>query len=81
MWSKVVTTALLAIALGSVIEAASDPSALRGRGPAALAAKEAKKEAPANNASNSDASKMEKCRALRERHPKRKFYNNRTSGM
>ncbi|AAW43002.1 carboxypeptidase D, putative [Cryptococcus deneoformans JEC21] len=79
MWSKVVTTALLAIALGSVIEAASDPSALRGRGPAALAAKEAKKEAPANNASNSDASKMEKCRALLERHPKRKFYNNRTS--
>ncbi|OXH33210.1 carboxypeptidase D [Cryptococcus neoformans] len=79
MCSKVVSTVLLAFALGSVIEAAREPHGLRGRGPAALAAKEAKIEALANNASNNDASKMEQCRTPKERHPKWRFYNNKTS--
>lgn len=69
MCSKVVSTVLLAFALGSVIEAAREPHGLRGRGPAALAAKEAKIEALANNASNNDASKVEQCRTPKERHP------------
>lgn len=46
MWSKILTTALLVFALGSVVGAARDPLGLRGRRPAVLAAKkEAKREA------------------------------------
>lgn len=78
MWSKVVTVALLAIALGSIIEA-RDFHNLRGRGSPALATnKEAKKEVLTTRQSKT----KDKCHARPERCPEMKrFYNEQTSGM
>lgn len=77
MWSKILTTALLVFALGSVVGAARDPLGLRARRPAVLAAKkEAKREALAG-----EMLRMEESRALVEKHREKKFYNNKTSGM
>ncbi|OWZ61190.1 hypothetical protein AYX15_06581 [Cryptococcus neoformans] len=75
MWSKILTTALLVFALGSVVGAARDPLGLRGRRPAVLAAKkEAKREALAG-----EMLRMEESRAFVEKHREKKFYNNKTS--
>lgn len=78
MWSKVVTAALLAIALGSIIEA-RDFHNLRGRGSPALATdKVAKKEVLTTPKSKT----KDKCHARPERCPETKrFYNDKTSGM
>ncbi|KIR57664.1 carboxypeptidase D [Cryptococcus bacillisporus CA1873] len=76
MWSKVVTAALLAIALGSIIEA-RDFHNLRCRGSPALATdEEAKKEVLTTRKSKT----KDKCHARPERCPETKrFYNDKTS--
>lgn len=78
MWSKVVTAALLAIALGSIIEA-RDFHNLRCRGSPALATdEEAKKEVLTTWKSKT----KDKCHARPERCPETKrFYNDKTSGI
>ncbi|WVQ72894.1 hypothetical protein IAR50_002455 [Cryptococcus sp. DSM 104548] len=76
MWSKLVSTTLLALSLVDTVAAARDPQGLRGRKPAALRAKkEAKREYLER-----EALKLEESRAfLEERDSDKRYYNNKTS--